>query len=130
MNNSYKPLINSSIASKYKAEATATCLPALKNCTAISGQDVECFAAHEACGAVDNKYNDYFPQDIDWYDIRQPASSPFPPSTYLTYLQDPKIMKAIGAKVKYSECSDDAALLFRGTGDGTDSLFADNIIRP
>ncbi|RDL34760.1 uncharacterized protein BP5553_07888 [Venustampulla echinocandica] len=121
LSNTYKPLINSSLAAQYKAEITAGCLPVLKNCTTISGLDAECFAAHEACGTIDNKYSDYFPQDVDWYDIRQPASSPFPPSTYLNYLQDPKVIKAIGAKSKYSECSDDVAAQFSLAGDSSRS---------
>jgi hypothetical protein len=116
VNNTYFPLINETIADEYMADYKATCLPALEKCTVIEGDVPDCSAGRNACNVVDIKYGSYYP-DVDFYDIRQPESAPFPPSTYISYLQDPAIMKAIGAKVVYSECSDAVDLLFGVNGD-------------
>ncbi|KAF4629125.1 hypothetical protein G7Y89_g9024 [Cudoniella acicularis] len=117
LNNTYKPLINATIATQYKAALTTGCLPYLQNCTAIVGQNTECLAARKACDNIDNTYGSYYPTNFDYYDIRQPASSPFPPETYNTYLQDATIQKKIGAKSNYTECSDPAGNLFGNTAD-------------
>ena len=104
-NNSYFPLINDSIANSYLTEIKATCLPALKQCTSTTGEQMQCHDAQTACNTIDSKYAAYYP-DVDPYDIRQPGSSPFPPETYVTYLSNPDILKKIGAKQNYTECSD------------------------
>lgn len=119
VNNSYYPLINQTIADDYMAEYLNTSLPALKKCTTVEGDVPDCYAARAACIEVDNKYGVYYSDDFDYYDIRQPASAPFPPETYVTYLQDPAIMKKIGAKVLYDECPDAPHVPFSANGDST-----------
>ena len=94
----------------------AKCLPALEKCTTTTGENSQCSAAGTACGDVDSEYSAYYPS-YDPYDIRQPASSPFPPETYATYLQEASVVKAIGAKSTYTECSDSAGAPFDTTGD-------------
>lgn len=117
VNNSYYPLINKTIAGQYLADYKKTCLPALEKCTAIEGDVPDCYAGRNACSVVDTKYGAYYSEDFDYYDIRQPASSLFPPETYVAYLQDPTIQKAIGAKVRYEECSDAVHTPFSLNGD-------------
>lgn len=117
MNNSYFPLINQSVADAYLKDYYDGCLPYLKQCTAVTGEDEICSNARTQCGKVDSSYSSYYP-DVDFYDIRQPGSAPFPPETYVNYLADPAVMKAIGAKSNYSECTDSVDVLFGTTGDG------------
>ncbi|KAH6666764.1 putative carboxypeptidase S1 [Halenospora varia] len=121
VNNSYFPLINSSIAASYLSDYYSTCLPPSEKCTSTTGQNAECSAARAACGVVDDKYSVFYP-NLDEYDIRQPASSPFPPQTYMTYLSDPSIMKAIGAKINYTMCSHAAGDAFHADADGNRSF--------
>lgn len=122
VNNSYYPLINQTIADEYMADFKNTSLPALEKCTTIEGDDADCSAADAASGYVSYKYGAYYSDDFDYYDIRQPASAPFPPETYVAYLQDPAITKRIGAKAVYSECSDAAGEPFGPNGDSTSSF--------
>jgi hypothetical protein len=105
------------------AEYRNTSLPALEKCTRIVGEVAECYAARAACIYVDDKYGAYYPDDFDYEDIRQPASAPFPPETYVTYLSDPEIMKKIGAKIQYQECSDAVHTPFSLNGDSMSPLF-------
>ncbi|KAE8444100.1 hypothetical protein EG329_000882 [Mollisiaceae sp. DMI_Dod_QoI] len=121
-NNTYYPLINKSIADAYMANYTEYCLPALLPCNSTTLTLAACQNASNACDTVDMAFGTYFPTDFDNYDIRQPASSPFPPETYANYLQDPEIMKRIGARANYSECSDDAGNPFGVFGDGVRSF--------
>ncbi|KAF4620113.1 hypothetical protein G7Y89_g14707 [Cudoniella acicularis] len=120
-NNSYFPLINATIAADYMADYNIGCLAPLENCNATTGENAECFAGQEGCNTVDNKYSVYYP-NVDAYDIRQPGNGTFPPETYVNYLTDPKIMKAIGAKVTYSKCSKAASSPFGADSDGERSF--------
>ncbi|TVY88036.1 Carboxypeptidase S1 [Lachnellula willkommii] len=121
VNNTYYPLINTSIADAYLANYTSTCLPALLPCNSTTEETPQCFNAHQQCNEVDGSFATYYP-DIDPYDIRQPGSAPFPPETYVNYLSDPAVLKAIGAKTNYSECSDAADAPFEQFGDGSRSF--------
>lgn len=60
--------------------------------------------------------------DFDVYDIREPSADPFPPETYVAYLQRPDIMKAIGAQVTYGECPDEPYYKIANTGDDARSF--------
>lgn len=53
---------------------------------------------------------------------RQPSVDPFPPETYVAYLQRPDIMKAIGAQVTYGECPDEPYYAIADTGDDARSF--------
>jgi hypothetical protein len=121
-NNTYNiPIIT---ASQYKSLTSTynnVCLPALKKCTGITGTDSACKSAETTCGNdIENAIlNDY---DFDAYDIREPSNDPFPPETYVNYLQSAAVVKAIGAKSTYSECSNPAGNKFSTTGDGRFAL--------
>lgn len=66
---------------------------------------------------MDEKYGAYYPA-FNGYDIRQKGDGPyFPGDPEVAYLQDPKIMKAIGAKATYSECADSPDVLFDNYAD-------------
>jgi hypothetical protein len=96
---------------------TEYCLPPLLTCNSTTTETPQCVNAHIACGNVDGNFSVYYP-DVDPYDIRQPGSALFPPETYVNYISDPAIMKAIGAKSNYSECSDAADAPFEAFADG------------
>ncbi|KAL8766182.1 MAG: hypothetical protein Q9209_006947 [Squamulea sp. 1 TL-2023] len=51
------------------------------------------------------------------YDITQMMPSPFPPSTYLEYLNTPELQSAIGVAVNYTESNSAVANAFLQTGD-------------
>ncbi|TVY52988.1 Carboxypeptidase S1 [Lachnellula cervina] len=121
VNNTYYPLINTSIADAYVANYTATCLPALLACNSTTEETPQCHNAEQQCNTVDSSFSAYYP-DFDPYDIRQPGSAPFPPETYVNYLNDPAVLKAIGAKTNYSECSDAVDVPFAQFGDGSRSF--------
>lgn len=115
--NSYYPLINKTIHDEYLADSNANCLPVLAKCTSLTGQMEECTAGSNACDAVDERYGEYYP-NANSYDIRQKGDGPyFPPESEVPYLQDPKIMKAIGAKVTYTECAEGPIDAFYSTVD-------------
>lgn len=115
--NSYYPLINDTVYTEYMAGYEATCLPALENCTSTTGEIAQCHNGDVICDDNDGKFGAYYP-DIDFYDIRQTSLALYPPETYVNYLSDPAVMKAIGAKSSYIECSDPVDAPFFATGDG------------
>jgi carboxypeptidase C (cathepsin A) len=122
-NNTYRPLISASERDTYIQTYNTGCLPALQQCTALTGNDAACRTADSRC------YNDIEGPlsqlaDFDVYDIRQPSADPFPPSTYVGYLQTPSVQKAIGASTKYSECPSAPYNKFKSTGDDARSLLA------
>lgn len=58
--------------------------------------------------------------DFDVYDIREPSNDPYPPESYVTYLQSSTVQNAIGAKQKYQECPEAPYDKFSTTGDVSD----------
>ena len=60
-----------------------------------------------------------YSSDFDVYDIRNSSDDTFPLETYQAYLEDPSVMKAIGANIEYLECSDVVYSDFYTTGDRT-----------
>jgi carboxypeptidase C (cathepsin A) len=116
-NNTYKPLISASQHTSYLNTYTSSCLPALKQCSAVTGSNSACESADNTC------YNDIEGPlsevaDFDVYDIREPSADPYPPETYVSYLQSSAVMSAIGAKSTYAECPDAPYEKFANTGDG------------
>ena len=116
-NNTYKPLISASQHTTYTNTYNSKCLPALEGCTGVTGQNSACESADNTC------YNDIEGPlsqvaDFDVYDIREPSQDPFPPETYVTYLQSPSVTKAIGAQATYTECPNAPYNKFTSTGDG------------
>ena len=51
------------------------------------------------------------------YDITQKMNDPFPPSTYMDYLNDASVQAAIGVPVNYTESTDTVSDVFQHTGD-------------
>jgi carboxypeptidase C (cathepsin A) len=119
-NNTYKPLISESDYNSYTDTYNNDCLPALKKCTATSGDNSDCTNADSTCA---NGIQGPISQSGDWdvYDIRQPSNDPYPPETYATYLTSSAVVKAIGAKSSYTECPNGPYSKFSSTGDGMPS---------
>lgn len=120
LNNSYRPLIDSSEAEKLKDAFETGCKPMLEECYTTG--------ANEACINADNTcYYDIdaaisAATDFDVYDIRSGSVDPNPPETYVAYLQRADIMKAIGAQTTYGECPDAPYDGFAKTGDDARSM--------
>jgi carboxypeptidase C (cathepsin A) len=117
-NNTYTPLISASQHTSYLNTYTQSCLPALKKCSTVTGSNSACETADNTC------YNDIEGPlsqvaDFDVYDIREPSADPYPPETYVSYLQSSAVMSAIGAKSTYAECPDAPYEKFAATGDGS-----------
>ncbi|KUJ20781.1 carboxypeptidase-like protein S1 [Mollisia scopiformis] len=117
--NSYYPLINASTHASLLHVLETNATAPLEKC-ANGGTDAECVFANVNCILnVDNPMGEAADPNstLDWYDIRQHGNNTVPPSTYINYLSDPAIMKAIGAQINYTECPNPAHDLFSSTGD-------------
>jgi hypothetical protein len=80
---------------------------------------------------VDDLALDAIDSSIFAYDIRQRSkdSTKFtPPATFATWLSDPAIMEAIGAKGSFTLCSDRVEEQFISTGDGMSSTSTSNFL--
>ncbi|KAI9457975.1 carboxypeptidase-like protein S1 [Lactarius psammicola] len=113
--NPYRSLINSSQAASYLNTYNRHCLPELNTCYS-SGTNAACKKADDTC------YNEIAAPiiegaDFDVYDLRAPSKDPFPPETYVSYLQNATIQSKIGAQQVYQECSDAVYSKFAATGD-------------
>jgi hypothetical protein len=116
-NNTYQALISESDYTSYLDTYESQCLPLLKKCSATTGSNSACENADNTC------YNDIEGPlsevgNFDVYDIREPSDDPYPPDTYVSYLQSSAVMSAIGAQSTYSECPDAPYEKFASTGDG------------
>lgn len=116
LNNTWNQLIDQDQYDSYLSTYNSDCVPALQQC-AKSGSNSACSSAQNTC------YNDIEGPisqsgDFDVYDVREPSNDPYPPSTYSTYLTNSAVVKAIGAKSTYTECSNSAGDKFSSTGDG------------
>ena len=115
-NNPYQQLISQSEYTSYLNSYTQDCVPALKSCSS-SGSNSACSNAQSVCyNEIEGPLSQV--ADFDVYDIRQPSNDPYPPGTYVTYLQSSAVMKAIGAKSTYQECPNAPYQKFSQTGDG------------
>ncbi|MCJ1418897.1 hypothetical protein MMC32_005248 [Xylographa parallela] len=122
-NNTYKPLITAAQHTSYTNTYTSKCLPLLKQCPSVTGENSACENADTTC------YNDIEGPlsevaDFDVYDIREPSNDPYPPETYVTYLQSATVTKAIGAKATYTECPSAPYNKFAATGDDSRSFLS------
>lgn len=114
-NNSYRSLINKTQYSSYIHAYKSKCLPAVDECYS-NRTDAACASAGTVCyNAIEGPLSNS--ADFDVYDIRAPSNDPEPPENYVKYLTSADVVKAIGAKSTYSECSDAAGAKFRPTGD-------------
>ena len=128
LNNTYKPLITASQASDLTNAFTKDCGPALQRCQS-SGSNSDCQTSDQTCAnEIENPLTQSRANgglaafDFDVYDVRAPSADPNPPSTYSTYLQQPSVVKAIGAKSTYQECPDAVYNKFSSTGDNSRSF--------
>jgi len=119
-NNSYKQLISASDYQTYLNTYNQKCVPALQSCDS-SGSNSACSNADNVCYEdIEGPLSEV--ADFDVYDIREPSNDPYPPETYVTYLQSSSVMKAIGAKSTYQECPNAPYEKFTQTGDGKTPL--------
>lgn len=121
-NNTWRQLINDTQYAQLQDAYETQCLPLLQQCPGEVGTDSACLNADNVCydtveGVVENGDIDF-----DVYDIREPSADPYPPETYVAYLQRPDIMKAIGAQVTYGECPDAPYYKIANTGDDARSF--------
>lgn len=121
-NNSYRKIISQSQYNSYLSKYNSDCLPAIKQCTATTGQNSACSNAETKCSNdIENPLINA--ADFDVYDIREPSNDPAAPSeAYVTYLQSKSVMTAIGAQSTYQECPDAAYNKFQPSGDIARSL--------
>jgi carboxypeptidase C (cathepsin A) len=116
LNNTYKPLINESFSATVLQGYNEACLPAMQNCTSLTADDMDCYMADYLCQtAVDVPLLGSFGADFNVYDIREDV--PQPSAQYATYLQRFDVMKAIGAKGQYRDCSRNVSDNFIAAGD-------------
>lgn len=114
-NNSYQQLIDDTQRTSLLSDYNDQCLPAIQQC-AKTGSNSDCQNADSTCydtieGPISSS------GDWDVYDIREPSNDPYPPSTYSTYLSNPSVVKAIGARTSYQECPNGPYNKFASTGD-------------
>ena len=74
-----------------------------------------CQTAQTNCN--DNVIGPYQNSGRDVYDISQMTPDPFPPNTYLEYLNTAAVQAAIGAVVNYTETNNAVSTAFLSTGD-------------
>jgi len=113
--NPYRSLINKATANSLTGIFNTTCKPALEQCSQTSS-DYVCMNADSEC-YTDILETIAYSSDFNVYDLRNGWDDTFPLETYQTYLEDPSIMKAIGANIDYLECSDVVYSDFYTTGD-------------
>ena len=75
-----------------------------------------CRAAQEGCR--ESVIAPFATSGRDPYDITQKMPDPFPPSTYLEYLNEADVQAAIGVVVNYTQTNDAVNGVFQETGDG------------
>lgn len=112
----YKPYNNSAASDLYSTVyGSGGCVDQLENCVA-TGTNSVCAAADNFClNYVENFYDEVTGRDED--DIRELEPDPYPPESYVRYLNDPTVQAAIGAYVNYTEQSVAVASAFNTTGD-------------
>ncbi|RMJ24387.1 Carboxypeptidase S1 [Aspergillus sp. HF37] len=116
-NNTYRQIITKEEKSEYMEAYRQSCLPAIQNCPK-NGGDLACVNANQVClNTIQSPLTNE--ADFNVYNIRCPSGKGGPPSTYKSYLQDEKVMKAIGAKSDYVECSSIVGRHFQSTGDNS-----------
>jgi carboxypeptidase C (cathepsin A) len=96
------------------------CREAANNLDPLDDGDVAtvnqiCQQAQTNCN--DNVIGPFQSSGRDVYDISQMTPNPFPPSTYLEYLNNAAVQAAIGAVVNYTESNDAVSTAFISTGD-------------
>lgn len=117
-NNTYKQLINERQYEKYMTAYTEECVPAMEDCTGLTGNNAACLSGDSTCAsAVESPIEEA--NNFNVYDVLEPrsAESTDPPETYVDYLQSSSVMTAIGAQTTYGECPDGPYTKMVSSGD-------------
>ena len=103
------------------------CQQLVESCrTAVAAQDPQSdgnvATVNQICTNAQNACNNevsgpYYSSGRDIYDITQNMPDPFPPSTYLEYLNNADVQAAIGVAVNYTQTNAAVANVFDQTGD-------------
>lgn len=91
------------------------CVDQLKDCAAKKENKICSTADNYCANNVESLYDIYLNRDE--YDIAEFAPDPFPYTYYVDYLNTPKVQKAIGAYVNFTESSGAVGSAFATTGD-------------
>ncbi|KAG0648622.1 Serine carboxypeptidase A [Hyphodiscus hymeniophilus] len=84
-----------------------------------------CAAAYSSC--TSNVMEPYYDAGRSVYDIAHYLPDPFPPSTYLEYLNTPELQSAIGSPINYTETNFQVVTAFTSTGDYEREALVPNI---
>ena len=103
------------------------CQQLIESCrNAVAAQDPQndgdVTTVNQICANAQNTCNNevigpYYSSGRDVYDITQNMPDPFPPSTYLEYLNNADVQAAIGVAVNYTQTNPAVANAFLQTGD-------------
>jgi hypothetical protein len=115
------------------------CKDLINQCrTAVVTQDPEndgdvavvnslCSNAYQSC--LQNVMEPYFDAGRSVYDIAHLLPDPFPPSTYLEYLNDASFLAAIGSPVNFTQTNQQVVTAFISTGDFEREALVPNIAK-
>lgn len=130
VNNSYGLTAINPIRAQLAArsfDAPGGCKSLIEQCrAAVSSQDPDhggeielvnqiCASAYSTCSA--NVIEPYFDAGRSIYDIGHYLPEPFPPSTYLEYLNSQETLLAIGSPVNFTQTNRQVISAFTATGD-------------
>ncbi|KAN0098554.1 alpha/beta-hydrolase [Hyaloscypha variabilis] len=130
VNNTYGlTIINPTVASLASGSfyAPGGCQQQINQCrTAVADQDPEnsgdvsavnsvCSNAYNFC--YENVVQPYVDAGRSVYDIAHFTPDPFPPSTYLEYLNTAAVQSAIGSQLNYTQTNQQVVSAFSSTGD-------------
>ncbi|CAG8549643.1 10786_t:CDS:2, partial [Ambispora leptoticha] len=97
------PLIQYATYASFACDNVTACYKSQKNCAAVD---------HRWCDPIIRLY--IYGTDLSIYDIKEYSD---PPTDYVNYLNQPDIIKQIGAKEKFDVCSDPIYFAFQDSGD-------------
>lgn len=133
-NNTYKPIITADQHTTFLNTYNTKCLPALQKCgpTGSNGNcanaDTTCYNDIEGPLSSTSANGGVAAYNFNVYDIRAPSNDPNPPETYSSYLLQPSVTSAIGAKATYTECPNAPYQNFSTTGDGKHHFQFDSLM--
>jgi carboxypeptidase C (cathepsin A) len=112
----YRPFNKSVEKTMYNAlYSKGGCVDQITKCYEVGSNDI-CSTADNYCANNVEAVLDNIP-NRDEYDIRELSPDPFPPEFYVAYLNTPKVQKAIGAFVNFTEYAYAVGVAFGSTGD-------------
>ncbi|KAJ2965353.1 hypothetical protein NQ176_g10660 [Zarea fungicola] len=85
-----------------------------KDTGAVIGVNQACQRAGSACNDVDQPY---YAAGRSPYDLASPFTDPFPPSTFMDYLNQDSVLSTIGSPINYTMNSNTVFSVFSATGD-------------